>query len=236
MSQVQPPLQFIPPALNSVVLRGCEWILPGWLHARTNISDIQADNVELLVDLYHQFQSGKIRFLIAFRHPNGEDPYSLMHLLWNLVPQVAREKQIPLNYPTHAHFIYDRGIPLWAGSIVEWLYPRLGGTPILRGKVDRLGLRSARELFASGNLPMMAAPEGATNGHNEVVSPLEPGVSQLGFWCVEDILKAGREEQVLIVPIAIKYRYVREPWDALDKLLTQLEIDSGLPVEDSTLR
>ncbi|HAZ43635.1 MAG TPA: glycerol acyltransferase [Cyanobacteria bacterium UBA11369] len=235
MSQVQPPLEFIPPALNSVVLRGCQWILPFWLRSRTNISDIQADNVELLADLYHEFQSGKIRFLMAFRHPSGDDPFSLMHLLWNLVPRVAKQKQIPLNYPVHAHFIYDRGIPLWAGSIVEWLYPRLGGTPILRGKVDRLGLRWARELFANGNLPMMAAPEGATNGHNEVVSPLEPGICQLGFWCVEDILKAGRSEQVLIVPVGIKYQYIHDPWDALDKLLSQLEIDSGLPVEDVNL-
>jgi hypothetical protein len=82
---------------------------------------------------------------------------------------------------------------------------------------------------------MMAAPEGATNGHNEIVSPLEPGISQLGFWCVEDIQKAGRSEQVLIVPIGIKYQYIYDPWDALDGLLTQLEIDSGLPVEDGNL-
>lgn len=235
MSQVQPPLEFIPSALNSVVLRGSKLILPFWLRSRTNISDIQADNVEHLVELYEQFQSGKIRFLLAFRHPSAEDPFGLMHLLWNLVPQVAQQKQISLQYPVHAHFIYDRGIPLWAGSIVEWLYPRLGGTPIMRGKIDRLGLRAARELFSNGNLPIMAAPEGATNGHNEIVSPLEPGISQLGFWCVEDIRKAGRSEQVLIVPIGIKYKYIHEPWDALDNLLTQLEIDSGLPVEEANL-
>jgi hypothetical protein len=231
MSQVQPPLEFIPPALNPLVLRGAQWILPFWLRSRTTIRDIQADNVELLADLYHQFQSKKIRFLMAFRHPSADDPFSLMHLLWQLVPQVAHQKSIPLQYPIHAHFIYDRGIPLWAGSSVEWLYPRMGGTPIMRGKVDRMGLRSARDLFANGNLPMMAAPEGATNGHNEIISPLEPGISQMGFWCVEDILKAGRTEQVLIVPIGIKYQYLQAPWDALEKLLTQLEIDSGLPVE-----
>ena len=74
---------------------------------------------------------------------------------------------------------------------------------------------------------MAAAPEGATNGHGEIVSPLEPGVAQLGFWGVEDLLKAGRDEQVLIVPISIRYRYVQPPEKPLSKLLSELEADSG---------
>jgi hypothetical protein len=74
----------------------------------------------------------------------------------------------------------------------------------------------------------MAAPEGATNGHNEIVSPLEPGIAQMGFWCVEDLLEAGRSEKVFIVPIGIRYRYREAPWSALEQLLTQMEHDIGL--------
>lgn len=81
------------------------------------------------------------------------------------------------------------------------------GIPIQRGKLDLVGLRTARHLLANSHLPMAVAPEGATNGHNQIVSPLEPGITQLGFWCVEDLLKAGRSEQVLLVPIGIQYRY-----------------------------
>lgn len=227
---VQPPLEFIPPALNPLVLRTAQLSLPVWLRSRTTIADIQADNVETLVDLYHQFQSGKIRFLMAFRHPSTDDPLCMLYLLSHLVPRVAKQKRISLQYPIHSHFIYDRGIPLWAGAYVGWLYSRLGGTPIHRGKLDRLGLRSARDLFANGKLPMAAAPEGATNGHNGIVSPLEPGIAQLGFWCVEDLLKAGRSEQVFIVPVGIQYRYLEAPWIAVEKLLSQLEVASGLPV------
>ncbi len=226
--QAQPPLEFIPPAFNPLVLRVIQLLLPGWMRSRTGISHIQADNVEVLVDLYRQFQAGKIRFLMAFRHPSTDDPLCMAYLVHHLVPQIARQQQISLQSPIHAHFLYDRGIPLWAGSSVAWLYSRLGGIPIHRGKVDRIGLRSARDLFVNGSLPMAAAPEGATNGHNEIVSPLEPGIAQLGFWCVEDLLKAGRAEQVLIVPIGIQYHYVQPPWKALEKLLNKLEVDSGL--------
>ncbi len=235
ISQVQPPLEFIPPAYDPLVVQGCQQILPWWLRFKTNISHIQAENVETLAELFHQFQNQKVRFLLAFRHPNCDDPYCLGQLVWKLVPQAARAKGIPLQFPVHSHFIYDRGIPLWAGSGVGWLYSRLGGTPIVRGKIDRAGLRSARNLFANSQFPIAAAPEGATNGHNEIVSPLEPGIAQMGFWCVEDLLKAGRiDEKVLIVPIGIQYRYVNPPWEPLEKLLTQLEIDCGLPPLERT--
>jgi hypothetical protein len=229
ISQVQPPLEFIPPAYNPLVVKGCQQLLPWWLQFRTSISHIQAENVETLAELFHQFQNQKVRFLLAFRHPNSEDPYCLGQLVWKLVPQVARQRGISLQSPVHSHFIYDRGIPLWAGTKVGWLYSRLGGTPIVRGKIDRAGLRSARDLFANSQFPIAAAPEGATNGHNEIVSPLEPGIAQMGFWCVEDLRKAARTEKVLIVPLGIQYHYIESPWQPLEKLLTQLEIDCGLP-------
>ncbi|MBW4618218.1 MAG: 1-acyl-sn-glycerol-3-phosphate acyltransferase [Cyanosarcina radialis HA8281-LM2] len=230
INQAQPPLEFLPPALNLFWLRVTQIILPLWRRSQTSIVRIEAENVETLVDLYEQFQAGKVRFLMAFRHPSADDPICMLHLLSQIVPQVARKRKVALKNPIHAHFIYDRGLPLWVGSIVGWLLPRLGGTPIQRGKLDRVGLRSARDLFVNGSLPMAAAPEGATNGHNEIVSPLEPGIAQMGFWCVEDLLKAGRNEQVFIVPIGIQYRYLSRPWKNLEKLLRELESDLGLPV------
>jgi len=228
IQQVQPPLEFLPPDLNLTVVRGMQSALPLLLRSRTSIRSLSAENVEILVNLYQQFQAGKIRFLMAFRHPSADDPYCLAYLLSRLVPQTAKEMKVPLKRPIHSHFMYDRGIPLWAGSIMSWLYPKLGGSSILRGKIDRQGLRSARDLFANGSLPMAAAPEGATNGHSEIVSPIEPGISQLGFWCAEDLQKAGRTETVLIVPIGLQYQYITPPWEKLNQLLTSMEIDAGL--------
>ncbi len=225
---VQPPLEFIPPAFNPNVRRIVDWTLPLLTHRFTTLRDIEVANLEVLVDLYRQFQDGKIRFLLAFRHPAAKDPFCLGNLIWRLVPAKASQLGIILKRPIHTHFIYDRGIPLWMGNWVTWLFPRLGGTPIHRGKIDLTGLRSARDLLASGRFPLAAAPEGATNGHNEIVSPLEPGISQLGFWCVEDLQKAGRSEEVLILPVGIKYHYITPPWRRLEKILTQLETDTGL--------
>lgn len=230
----QPPLDFIPPAFDPKFLWLTKMLLPAWMHWRSSIRTVDASGTGTLVDLFQQFQAGNVRFLIAFRHPSPDDPYCLGDLLWRQLPQTARAAGNPFTQAPHAHFVYDRGIPLWAGRGVGWLYAKLGGTPIQRGKVDRAGLKSIRHLFANGAFPMAAAPEGATNGHTEIISPLEPGIAQFGFWCVEDLHKAQRSEAVVIVPLGIRYQYQQAPWPALATLLTTLEQDAGLTVPSAS--
>ncbi len=232
ITQVQPPLEFVPPDFSAPVWKIGQMILPTWMRWRVGISDFRVENTEQLVDLYQQFQSGKVRFLLAFRHPTPDDPYCLMRLLMDELPQASRQMGVMLKPPTHVHFIYDRGIPLWAGKFVGWLFSHLGGIPVRRGKVDLASLRSVRDLFANGRFPIAAAPEGGTNGHSELVSPLEPGIAQFGFWCAEDLRKMKRSEDVLIVPLGIQYRFAQAPWRSLEKLLQTLEADSGINAVD----
>ena len=228
MTQAQSSLEFIPPAYSPIVWQVAKGIIPFWLRYNHNLVRVEVDNAEELVALYDRFQQGKMRFMMAFRHPTVIDPPCIAQLLWNQLPNIAKQQGVALDSPVHTHFIYDRGIPLWAGDKVGWGISKLGGTPIRRGAVDRVGLRSIRDLFVNGQFPMAAAPEGATNGHNEVVSPIEPGIAQFGFWCQEDLIKAGREEDVAIAPLGVRYFYQVAPWSYLDELLTELEVDSGL--------
>lgn len=228
ITQAQPPLEFIPPQFTPWVLKFGRTVLPKWLPWKQNISHVELTNGKDLVELFQQFQSGKSRFMLAFRHPSTNDPPCVAQAVWNEIPKVARQSGVKLSAPPHVHFVYDRGIPLWAGEAVGWLISHLGGTPIRRGRLDTQGLRSIRELFASGEFPIAAAPEGGVNGHNEIVSPLEPGIAQFGFWCVDDLQKSDRTEDVLIVPLGIQYRFHVAPWQKLERLLTQLEIDSGI--------
>jgi hypothetical protein len=227
MIQAQSSLEFIPPAYNPLVWQVAKGILPFWLRYNYDVIDVKIDNASELVELYSQFQQGKTRFMLAFRHPAVSDPACLAQLLWNQLPQIARQQDIKLRSPVHAHFIYDRGIPLWAGSHVGWGISQLGCTPIRRGALDRVGLHSVRDLFVNGRFPMAAAPEGATNGHNEVVSPIEPGIAQFGFWCQEDLLKNQRSETVAIAPLGVRYFYYHAPWQYLEQILSNLEVDSG---------
>lgn len=226
--QAQPPLEFIPPQLIPWLPACLKPVLPLLLRWQAGIVAVEGRNLEPLARLYQQFQQGNLRLLLAFRHPQASDPLCMAYLLWILLPQVARQSGIALKRPVHAHFLYDRGIPLWAGRGVSWLYSRLGGSSIQRGKLDLKGLRSARDLLVNAPFPLAAAPEGATNGHSELISPLEPGVAQLAFWAVEDLRQAHREIPVELVPIGIQYRFVGSAWPTATQVLSQLEQACGL--------
>jgi 1-acyl-sn-glycerol-3-phosphate acyltransferase len=226
--QAQPPLAFLPPNYSPWVFRAIRAVLPAWMRYRLSITATEVEHIDRLVELYQRFQQGKVRVLLAFRHPTIDDPFTMAYLMWHLLPQAARGLNVKLLGPTHSHFIYDRGISLWAGPVVNWLFPRLGGTPILRGKADRLGLKTARDLLTNGQFLLAAAPEGATNDHSELMNPLEPGVAQLGFWAAEDIHKAERSEETFILPIGIHYSFVIAPWPQMETMLTQIEHSCGL--------
>jgi len=239
MSRAYPKLEPIPEKLNPLVCWLVERSLPLLLRFRlrrwlpAGIARVETKNVERLVELYRQFQAGQIRLLMAFRHSEVDDPLCMAYLLSRAVPQAARQQGVALKLPIYAHFLYDRGMPLWAGSWLGWLLSRLGGVAIHRGRsLDWTAIRTARTLLVSGRFPMAIAPEGATNGHGERIGPLEPGVAQLGLWCAEDLLKAKRRDRVIIVPIGIQYRYVKPPWVKLDRLLRQLETESDLSPPD----
>ena len=238
MKYAHSKLEFIPPKYNVFVLKIFHLLLPIFLRFRlrpwlvAGITNIKVINAEILVELYEQFQKGKIRLIIAFRHPEIDDPLCLTYLLSRVVPKVAREKKIKLKYPIHSYFIYDRGMTIWGGNWLGWLFSKGGGIPIHRGKpLDRKALKTARDLLINGKFPLMIAPEGGNNLHSDIVSKLQLGVAQLGVWCVEDLFKENRTEEVLIVPINIQYKYIKNNWYKLDNLLCKLEKDSGLEIK-----
>ena len=240
MHRAQPKLDFIPPAFNFFILKLIHWFLPilqrfrlvPWLPS--GVTKIETVNCETLVNLYHQFQLGKIRFILSFRHCEVDDPLSGLYLFSREIPKIARQQKISLKSPIHNHFMYDRGMTIWAGDWLGWLFAQLGGIPVHRGKtLDLQAIKKTREILINGKFPLVVAPEGATNGHSEIVSPLEPGVAQLGFWCAEDLAKANRIEKVVIVPINIQYHYINPQQSKLDRLLSKLEADCGLSPQTS---
>ncbi|WP_411876436.1 lysophospholipid acyltransferase family protein [Vulcanococcus limneticus] len=219
----QPPLRFIPPAYTPWLRRLARWSLPLLLRLR-HIHRTESRGAERLAALLADQQAGRARLLLAFRHPSTLDPLLMAQLLWCGVPRAARRAGIRLPGTVHSQFLYDRGIPLWAGPLAGWLLSHLGGIPIQRGKLDRLALKTARDLFAHGPFPLAIAPEGATNHHGELLSPLEPGLAQMAFWCCEDLAAEGRtEEEVWIVPVGLRYSLLRPRWQGIDALLVGLE-------------
>ena len=236
MRHVEAPLSFIPPKFNPFVLHCLRGALPVLMRVRTRswltakIARVEAENLDILADLYRQFQTGQARVLIAFRHPEVDDPLPMLYVLSRLLPQVARQQGISLKRPLHAHFVYDRGMPLWGGQWLGWLLSRLGGIPVRRGRrLDLSAMRVIRHLLMHGSFPMAIAPEGANNGSSDRIGPLERGLAQLAVWCLQDLRAAGRTERVAILPVGIQYRYLTPPWARLAQLIGHLEWQWGIP-------
>jgi 1-acyl-sn-glycerol-3-phosphate acyltransferase len=224
-------LEFIPPRLDSRVLAGARRLLPLWLH-RAGLRSVRVEDMERLQAAMEAFQGGRSRLLLAFRHPSLDDPAVMAHLLWVELARAGRpgsEGERRFRPRPHAQFLYDRGIPLWAGAPVGWLLSHLGGCSIQRSKLDLPALRTARALLLDGSYPFAVAPEGSTNGHNEVISPLEPGVAQLALWTADDLARAGRPESTTLLPIGLQYSFITPVWPAIERLLRELETEVGLP-------
>ena len=222
------PLDFLPPRLDGRVLALSRRLLPWYLRRQCAITSVEVQHLERLVAAMERFQAGESRLLLAFRHPSVDDPACLAHLIWRDLPREGRRLGRRWRPFPHFQFLYDRGIPLWAGPRIGWLLQRLGGCSIQRGKLDTAALRTARQLLLDGPYPLAVAPEGATNGHNERLSALEPGAAQLAFWTADDLAKAQRPEAMTVLPIGVQYRFSGNAWPAIEALLCQLERECGL--------
>lgn len=234
--QVQPPLEPLQPHLRPWLLRLLHAALPLLLRLRlfpwlpAGIAGVEVIGADTLARCWQRFENGEIRLILAFRHCEVDDPLCGLRLLSQHLPRAAARLGQPLRGLPHAHFLFDRGMTRWAGALLGWLLTGLGGIAVRRGRQpDWLALRQARALLLEGPLPFAVAPEGATNGHGERIGPLEPGVARLALWCLEDLRRADRQEEVLILPVAIQYRYLRPRWDRLERLLARLEGDVGIP-------
>jgi hypothetical protein len=82
---------------------------------------------------------------------------------------------------------------------------------------------------------MALAPEGQVTYHNDRVAALEPGTAQFGFWCLEDLKRQSRGEDVVILPVCTSYHYDPRDWRTLLALLARIERECGLqPLESLT--
>jgi hypothetical protein len=108
---------------------------------------------------------------------------------------------------------------------------------VVRGTADRASFRATRELLAQPGSKVVIFPEGEVYSQNDSLLPFHSGVFQLAFWAMEDVRKAGEETgealgnpdtSLFIVPVAIKYRFVRDMSRPIAASLLRLEKFTGV--------
>ncbi len=226
----RPALRRLPTRPSRLVQGLIRRLLPGLF--RLQGLELRSGNAaERLSRAFAAQQAGESTLLVAFRHPSTRDPLVLADLFWNRVPAEAVAWRKSLPRPVELRFLYDRGIPIWAGPLIGWLLQRCGGIAIHRGRLDRPALAQARATLAQGRHALLVAPEGATNNLSGEMAPLEPGVAQLAFWAAEDLAKANDSRELQLLPLGIRYSWRQQRWSALDERLSALERHLGVEPE-----
>ena len=107
----------------------------------------------------------------------------------------------------------------WAG----WFLQRLGVFSVNRGGANVEAQRFARAVLLAGDYDLLMFPEGAIYLLNDLVMPLKPGVARLALEAADELTRQGRPRRMLIVPVAIKYRFAGDITATLEASAERLE-------------
>lgn len=179
-------------------------LLPLMLHLVERIRAVEVDEKDLI-----RLRGLKgNRVILTPSHSGGREP----HILFHLSKVLAEE----FNYLT-AKEAFERPPP------IGWLIQRCGAYSIVRGAPDINSFRMTRRLLVEGKRWLVIFPEGEACGQSDTVMPFQQGVAQFAFWAYEDLAKRGNVPPLYLVPIAIKYIYLRDMQGEIDSSLRRLE-------------
>ena len=203
-------------------------IAPLYFHALLGFRKVELRHPERLVQAYRDFFGGRTRLLIAFRHPYGDEAQLMGYVIGKLLGKEAIARGEALPRRPHAHFIHGYEVPLWAGAFERWLLPRVGAVPVYHTKFDTRSIAKIRALMKDGDYPLALAPEGQVSYSSEELPRLESGAARICAWCVEDLERENRRENVVILPVSVHHRWDKGSEKQLDRLICLIERDCGL--------
>jgi 1-acyl-sn-glycerol-3-phosphate acyltransferase len=209
---------------------------PTYLRFVEGISKVETTGIEHLIGGFQHFYGKKARVLVVFRHTSVHDAPAMVYLFCRCLPAAARRAGEKLGGRGHTHFLYGRDVLNWAGGGAAFLFPRIAGIPVINRKNDAQSMRTIRRTLSDGPFPICLAPEGQVTYHNHRLGPIESGTARLAAWCLEDLELQGRDEEILILPVACHYRYQDQPELLFDRIIRRIVADSGLPSPSAPTR
>jgi len=183
--------KFYEPRDNKFFIKFAKFILPFTLKHFYKIKEIQIEqkDIEKLKNLKNQ------RVILCPNHPTTNDPIIMFYL--------SKILNYNFNYLAAWDVFVENPIQ---GYIIQYL----GAYSIIRGTIDNDSFKKTIELIVKGKNYLVIFPEGDTNGLNEYIMPFQSGVIQLAFWALEELNKQNNLQNIFILPIAIKYKYLKD--------------------------
>ncbi len=203
--------KFYEPKDNKFLIKLAKFILPLYLKFIYKIEKIEIDNkdIEELKNLKEK------RVILCPNHPTANDPIIMFYL----------SKIIDYN------FNYLAAWDIFIEEPVKgYFIQHLGAYSIIRGAIDNDSFKTTIKLITEGKKYLVIFPEGDTSGLNDYLLPFQTGVIQLAFWALDETYKKNKEKinDLFIIPIAIKYKYLKDMKNKIKLALKRIEKKLGV--------
>lgn len=109
---------------------------------------------------------------------------------------------------TRFNYMAARNVFNWGNGLVGELIRRVGAFSVLSGGADKDAMKTARGILASHAGKLVIYPEGMMTGENDNLVSFMPGISQIGFWGLEDARKKDASAEIYVLPAFVKYMLV----------------------------
>lgn len=207
-------VDFLPPRQNPFVLSLIRLVSRFMTRLFLGIYkvEVSADDISRLQSLLRH------RAMLLPNHPMGQAEPAVM---FEVVRRVG----------FRPFFIAAREVFEAAGSLASTMMQRLGCYSIRRGMPDRPSMEMTRKLLVRGRC-LVAFPEGECYGLNDVLLPFHNGIAQMAFWAVDDLQRMQCNEPLYLIPLGIRYIYLKNMSDAIGQSLGRMEAKLNLSTDD----
>ena len=203
--------EFLPARISPVVTSCARVLLSEALRQRrVERVEISGEDIARLKKLENE------RVVITPNHPTNTDPA--------LVFELSRRAGIPFHYLC-CREAFDGWHGYWG-----WVIQRLGAYSVVRGTIDRESFRYTRELLAKPKSKLVIFPEGEVYSQNDSLLPFQVGAIQLALWGQEEARETDKNARVLLLPIALRYRFAGDVKAELSRKLSRMESKLKLPL------
>lgn len=198
------PYRFVPPHRGKFWWRALQPVLPWYLRRYAGVTRVECRGTEKLrasLDAGHGI-------MLAPNHCRPCDPLVLG----------------PLTYAVRRPFY---SIASWhafmQNRLQGWLLPRLGGFSIYREGSDREALKTAMQLTAEADRPLVIFPEGVISRHNDKLNHLMEGTALMARGAAKQRAAATPPGKVVVHPIAIRYLFEGDIATTVPPVLRDIE-------------
>jgi 1-acyl-sn-glycerol-3-phosphate acyltransferase len=201
---IDKPYEFVPPHRG----RWWPWFLqrfvPRRLRRKYGVASVECQGVDKLL-ASHAAGHG---IVLAPNHCRPYDP--------EIINEMCRQTGLLPFFMASWHLFMQ-------SRLQTFLLRRLGAFSIYREGMDRAALNLSIEILEQTSRPLVIFPEGVVTRTNDQLNPLHDGVSFMARTAAKKRAKAASPGQVVVHPVALRYRFGGEVRHTVEPVLTEIE-------------